>query len=677
MLKFSVRTSVGLLVSAFIFATAFAQSNEYPRAEERAKLLNVLQGVMNGRPRLEISDINLRPASEQKFLLQFKNEIFPRLFEARRLNSISGILNVALDRALYDNDEEKTAWTEQMEKTQNELSKIATAPEFKLAIAKWSTLSTGLTGELPELARESYEVDQLTGFTTEQLPLVERSTALSNQISTKANESKVTGHDLSVFQKQMEEIEKQFRSGTISFPQATEKLDNIWAKSFHAKGNDVAQSAKSELNELAIIRTQLAKAKGFATWTDYRLSTAKYTYAEGFQTADDHINFLTSVLEKTLPAHLAYQDWIKKQNPQIADQIDNRNSFLLAPETDTLISEYFPVESVNDFWRKTMIQSGFDPKVFDWINLDSFPRENKQTHAYMSPTVMPQPRVVRVREGTLSLEVPTPGQARWLDPQIYIVQNARKDGMDAYSTVFHEGGHALDFSQRQTVLESDEAYAYSETASMTMERFFSDREFLLATGKARDGRSVSPAIVDQYLKNTKMLEALGNRGQVLNALFDFLLWREAYTNDGPSFVDRAIAIYEDLQNKYFPGKKVYPEGVQAGSRMFSTSHFYSGEVRYFGYIYADMVSEMTAQFLWDTFEAKTGRRSFYRQPEMAKILLDGQYRKGFSKPFPKATTDLVGKPFDPNVIVDVINKQVLDGTGDQGPSSCEGLLAKK
>lgn len=644
---------------------SFAETpTEYPRAEERTKMMANLAQVKETQFNLVIED---EPSA---FLSHFESEVYPRLYEIKRLGSINAILSVALDRALYDNDEEKEAWKKEKREASVASSALSSSPEFKEAIKKWEELiQPDQKGSLTDIARRLAEEDRLQGFTQEQMPLVERLTELEEGINQASNESKVTGGMLSEYQKVLEVIEKDFRSGAINFTEATEKLDKVWEKGFHAKGHDVASSAYELLNEMAIVRTKMAQSKGFENWAQYALADNKFTHVEGLRSPEDHINFMSSVLEKTLPAHTAYKDWLIKQNPDIDPQsIDGRNSFLLSPENDTILSDYFPVDTVNEFWLQTMRESGFSDRYLNSINLDSFPRDNKQTHAYMWNVVDSQMKTLIVKD--YEIQVATASEEYWNSAVIYIVQNARKNGLDAYSTVFHEGGHGLDFASRLNTLSLSESYAYSETASMTMERFFADHEFLLTKAQSKDGNKASAAQVNEYLKNSAMLEALGSRGQVRNALFDIAIWNEAYTEGGPKLVDRMREIYKETADKYFPGSDTpLPEGVFAGDRMFATSHFYSGNVRYYGYIYADMASQMTADYLWDHFEQTTGRRTFLNQPTLASILTTGQYQNGFELKFPLATESLTKKKFKPNALVDHINNKVKEFTQSENCSA--------
>ena len=143
----------------------------------------------------------------------------------------------------------------------------------------------------------------------------------------------------------------------------------------------------------------------------------------------------------------------------------------------------------------------------------------------------------------------------------------------------------------------------------------------------------------------------------LSALFDLAIWNEPYREGGPKFTERFLAIYEDLRNRYFPQERDWmPEGVVAGSYKFSTRHFYSGSVRYHGYVYANMAAEEIAEHLWDTLGLTTGRRTLYRQPSLAGLLIDGLYKRGFTRPLPLAIEEFTGKKFEPLKLIERTNE---------------------
>src|SRR4051794_17266018 len=73
----------------------------------------------------------------------------------------------------------------------------------------------------------------------------------------------------------------------------------------------------------------------------------------------------------------------------------------LLPE-DTLIREYFPVDRAEEVWKKSVLGWGLDPEILDSITIDSYPRENKYSHAYTMGVVPRTPKAIMV-DSDLSL----------------------------------------------------------------------------------------------------------------------------------------------------------------------------------------------------------------------------------------------------------------------------------
>jgi hypothetical protein len=668
--------SSGLLIAVALVAQGphvieRVQAQEvYPRAAERQAMLQNVEALKTPHQPTVVSDLAARPAAEREFLQFFLEKIEPQFARMSQMSTENGLLSVAYDRALYDNEAEGEAWLKRTEDLDNNLNALSVTAAWKADIQTWGKMAQRLVstrpdlqdalenpprtyfrgdetqGSLVDLALRMAESDRVKGFSEAETPLLERLTALTNETTKVANGSLVTPED----QKEAERVglatETAYRRGEITFQEATERLRTVRSKTLHAKGQDVVNRGSAQFDEIAVIRTELARRKGFQTWADFQSALNHYNHAPGYQSTDDHIAFLRKVLEDTKPAFTQYIEWIKSKNPHIASEITSLNSGLLSPETRTLVAEYFPVERADEFWRSTMLASGFRMEELNQILLDSYPRANKQSHAYMAAIIESEPVQSEVVPGTLNLKVPAAGANTWRPAGIYIVQNGRVDGVDFYETVFHEGGHALDYVNRRVVTEPRPSNAYTETHSMTMERFFQDIDFLVATGRARDGRRLPREIAEQYVANALLMDAIGSRRQMMLALYDFLIWKEAYNeNDSEGFTARAQRIYKELGDQYFPGvtHDLLP-GFTLGSAMFSTDHFTSGLVRYYGYIYADIAAQQIADYLWRTLRLSTGRGTFLHQRTLATILRR-IYDRGSTKPFPNAIEELTSRKF--------------------------------
>lgn len=626
-------------------------SDRYPREEERAALLNAINLLQ--AQKLQINFVSQTSPQAVSFLSIFKNEFWPVSLKLGALDEKASLLYVGVDRALYNDAAEKKQWNDQVLQLESEMNGIRSSKEYQDLIKRMSEAAQGLEGELADFARKAYKHQLQSAFTEAELPFQNRLTELQQKIKTIANEAPVSKH-LAESEREAIAIEKRRLNGEISFAEATSAIEALRARSGAALGQYVAQNARELLAEAAIIRTKLAQTKGFKNWAEYQTSANEHLYKSGYKTAADRIPFLRELLASTKSAHKAFLEQRAKEVPGVPQELiqdifklrPSQQSFFSLP-TEALISEYFPVENVQEVWRQTMRQSGFSPTAVERINLDSYPRENKQTHAYMLTARSHQPETFIVDGRTMKVTVPRQLPNRWMPAMIYIVQNMRADGINAYSTGFHEGGHALDYSHRQDVLGKGQDSSYSETHSMTMELFFSDRDFLLSLGKTREGKSIPPEKVDEYIGNSGLNNLASLRGQSLNALFDLELWNHAYVEGGEDFVSRAARLNRELTKEYmFALNGQVVDGIDNAYRMFSTDHFYGGQVRYIGYIYAEMAAKMTYDRLLDILEETTGRRTLLNQPSLAKLLIDGYYKRGFGEPFPGATESFVRSKFD-------------------------------
>ena len=632
-------------------------AQEYPTSQERQKILDTIESIEGEEIPLHFLGYEQRTEQEKAFLQFYKNSIYPVKMKTRRLWGISILLHIALDRALYENEAEKQEWMKKMNDLNGEIEEISTFPEWKRAIRQWARLSAGLKGKLAKDAREVVRKDRLVGFSTKERPLLNRLLELETTIRQHSNESSVTGEDLSEYTKASNELDRQFRAREITLEQLKKRLQELWPKGHHAKGHDVLQRIAPLLNESAIIRTRLAQSKGFENWAQYQLASRKNTYKRGLRTVDDHISFMEQVLSGTLESTDNFYRAVLANAGYTQKDVEGLVLRFFMPEEDNLVRDYFIAEDVNNVWLHTMRESGFEDSDLMGISLDSFPRTNKHTHAYMTNVLDTIPREVILDTEILDFKLPVFSSQTYHPAAIFIVQNVIDDGYRQYKTVFHEGGHALDYSYRQWVLEEEPSDAYIETNSMTMERFFDDLQFLLAKGRNSAGQSLDQKTAESFIVNKNLNKHYVNRNQYLNALFDLAIWNEPYLEGGPEFTERFLTIYEGLRNRYFPQERVWmPEGVEMGSYQLNTSHFYGGSVHYYGYIYADMAAEEVTEHLRDILEETTGRRTLYHQPSMAKLLIEGLYERGFTRPFPLAIEEFTGEKFEPLKLIERTNE---------------------
>lgn len=661
-------------------------TGEYPRAEERAKMLAELERP----PQVLQIDFNSKVGSrEQAFLEIFAREYWPIATKLEALSLRASILYVAIDRALYNDEAENKAWEATQVAAEKEADAINASEQKQEIVRRLARAAEGLTGDLPDLARQNAENQERFVFGEADLPLKNRLTEVEAAIQSIANNSPVARH-LDHYSRRSIEIDRAFRRGELSFAQATGQIEAMAKKNYAAHGQYIATAARALLDEAAILRTELARRKGFKNWAEYQLSANARYFAPDLQSIASRTAFLDSLLTSTKEAHRAFLQQRIREIPGVPQairrdvaKIRRSQLSLLNLPTESIVAEYFPVGNVEAVWKEAMKASGFSPSVVDGYSLDSYPRRGKQTHAYMANVKSHQPTQFRIDARTMKVAVPRAVPGRWTPALIYVVQNFRADGLDSYVTAFHEGGHYLDYKHRRDALGFGQASSYSETHSTTMEHFFADPQFLLAVGRAKDGTAIPEVKVREYLANEAGNRLGSLRGQSVNALFDLQLWDHAYEPGGESFVDRSLRLQAELYERYmFSRQGVFLDGIDARYGRYSTDHFYGGQVRYIGYIFADVAAKLSYQRLLDVLEKTTGRRTLLNQPSLAKLLIDGYYKDGFALPFPLATERFTGQPFDPKAMAAAVNRSVEGWISSRpaAPSggirlaSCQGLF---
>ncbi len=651
------------------------------RLRERKKMLHLAQTPPIQK--LEVVGFSSAPISHQNFLKHFEEKIWPVMSQRDHFMTKASALHTMLDRALYDDEEEKERWMTEKNEAEKELQKLSTSPVWQADVKKWAGLAQEalpgtnkdqmnsidlISSNLVLWARRTWEDIELGEFTEKEQPWLERLTEISTLISNLSNTSELVPK-LGPTEKAINDTVQGFFAGEITFEKAWQKIESLQPEGRTAHGQDVATKGRALLQEAAVLRTKLAQSKGYRTWAAYVMAQQARHYAPGYKTAEEKISFLKRLLHVTKNP---YERFLKKRITALQaqkqegteelslDTLRRSQLSLLQLEDDTIVRDYFPRSKVEGVWQKTMLESGFESWALNCISLDCFPRAKKYTHAYMNNVSSHAPKTFSIDAKTLDVKAPPVSKEQWHDAAIYIVQNFRDDGPDAWTTAWHEGGHAMDYIHQEDVLGFGAAYGFVETHSMTMERFFQDEEFLLETANAGitdESRKLSREKAREFIRNSRMNSLVQFRTQAAYALYDLQLWNQEYT-DATSFVDTATRIFGELILDASLAKGFDINGIDWRMSSFATGHFYEGGVRYFGYIVADMAAQMTAEYMWDHFEKTTGRRTLLYQPGIAPLLKERYYRNGFLKEFPKPVEELTQKTFDPEAMVAGLVKAV-------------------
>ncbi len=618
---------------------------------------------------LTISPKSVKGSKQEIFLEYFKKYIEPKAREGAIYSAKYAGLKLLLDSGLENSAEEKLKWEKELEEVLEWYGASEADEDVKKHTLQLAKLAEGLSGEMADSAREGAEMVELQMYPESSKSQAQEDNVLSQQIAQIAN--LLASKDNAIkLRPEYNQVRAKFYSGELSFQEAGDKLEALTLKMGGAIGEELIEQAGDKLQRLAAVRSELAKVKGFPYWAEFAVAKQSRAHAPGLRTADELLKFLYGLLETTKEAgRKIYELEAKKRGMKLADLRPAHQSLLLPP-AEELLNGYFPRQNIVSLWRQTMRESGFPKSLIERIFIDPFPRDGKQGHAYMFPARTPYQREDILNGQTLNAVSYPSNSPVWKKAVTAIVQNFSDDNVDSTETMFHEGGHGLDYASHRLGFRSYRSASAAETHSTTMEHFLADYSFIRSAAIKLDGSRPSEEVIRTYIKNRALGDLIGFRGNVAQAIFDIELWQYDYSQPGAQKLwERAIEINAKLRllsrNVALPADLVRPFGMQ----MFSTDHYYSGSVRYFGYTLAAVSAGMMAEYLLDTLEAKTGRRSLHKQPAIA-ILLKPIYEKGLERPFPEAVEQISGKKFAPEEYAKGLIRKVDEAL----KPDCDGAL---
>ncbi len=632
-----------MLSLIFFVSQVFAQS------QDRQMLLDSIAEIQPAR--VEIVNVASATAAQVALVKFYSDKIQPA-FEAQEIlvTRYKG-LKAAYDRALFENESEREQWKLQMRQIHAQAIALEARPDFREDIRQFYQLSRGLKGELVEAAEQLYhEVIEL-GSNEKDLPILEEIQKLMVNIESVSNSSPVNP-GVSAAVREGQKIQGAFGKKKISFLEAEQQLKDLLPRGLIAHGQYVATHARESLTRVAILRTQLAKQKGFKNWAEMSLAKEGDSYRQDLRSVAARIAFLEAFLEQTSEVVHQFYSQVGRRLGAPEGPWNTITSELFLPGGQAEFSSHFPVSAVDAAVRSVLKQSGFSSRVVDAVGMDSFPREGKHSHAYMMPVRLPRAKVIRIDAAKLSL---LPNSDSEIDPAlIQIVQNFRADGLDSMRTGLHENGHAMEYSHRQPSLIGRSNNSWSETHSYFMEKFLEEPEFLLNI--SRKNLSLTQARI--LVRERQLIDRIRFRGNVMNALFDLMLWNHEYREGEESYVDRSLRLRRELFSRYTPFRLEEINGIDQAMAGFSTGHFYGGLVRYIGYVLANIAVNLSHEKMLADLKRDTGRASLYLQDSLAERLINAYYRDGYTKPFPSPIEQFTGRPFEPELAAKEFNTRL-------------------
>ncbi len=666
-------------ISLIVFSISGSALSQVPnpedyRREERLKMLELLK---TGAPQfvVEVDGFDAATPRQQSLIKYFQEQIRPIQQKLSALGFEYVWYSVALDRALYESEVEKTEWIAHKDRIETESSAISNGDALKRQIETWAKLAEGQVGFLADEARRAWRDIEIAAFDEKHAGLLKEKIGLNTKSQLAANESPFT-NNLSDVAAKIGQIRTDFEAGKVSLARAVEAVEAQRARGEEGQSRDIASKVKAEMNRVAEINSFLAKSKGYPSWAAYQIGVQAAPYDARFNSVEGRVAFLEDALKETDALLENLLEQMIKSHPKLkrADLREAHMS-LLSPDADGF-GKYYPIEKVDELWAKTVLSQGFSQADVDHINRDVFPRDKKYTHAYMNSLNNRTPKRVLLKAGSLDMDLPaSEDNDAWYPANIYIIQNFYADAMDSPRVAFHEGGHALHFTKEENPFGFPWAYGYVEIHSITQEQFFMDREFVMATAQTREGKRPTDAEVNDYMRNVKIQEFLTFRIILARALFELKLWDFDYENSPDDWTDRAVKLWGEIISKGTGLQGTAAHGVdQTGRGPFNGPHFRDGTIQYIGYSQATVSAYLSAVELHRRLKEKTGRESFFNQPSIAKELTEGYYRSGYSEKFPLSVERFTRQPYSVKPYGDFLADGIIEHHAAKAATSCETAL---
>lgn len=638
-----------LALSLFVSFSLHAQVQRYDKEKVRK---NLLTRVLVPQKIVVKGEL---PKDEQKrqFIAMYLTEIQPELEKQEIKGQIGGIYQILIDNGLENSPKEKQFWTDQFNRIVSELNAYSVDPVWTAKVLKWGKLAEGLTGELPEFAKHLATGTELGQFPESMKPILDEIEKKSLEYSDAVNNTEAAKH-LTEYMQARIAAERDFKSGNASFEETQAKINELHTRiGYRFVGHEAAKTAGHLLNEMAVLRSKLAKSKAradgnghYKTWAEYKLDASGQGYSAELRGPSNQREFLEKWLATAVPIEKAYYERRLKEMG-LGDRLSTirtQHTALLSPPDLSLAQPYFPPESITDIWEKAMLDSGFDPKMLSPIIVDDLPREGKNgTNAYQAALVTPAATARELDPETLNFKDIGPSR----EPLIYVSQNFRGSGLSEFRTGLHElTGHAFDYLNNGVELGGPVGYGYVETPSMGAEYFADDPDFLHSAAVPKDGKKPTLEQFKEWVKNQRISDALSNSFMASSSLFDLNLWDYDYDQPGAkTFLERVKEVSDDIDQR----AQVFPDvesPVPLHYFWVATMHFVSGEVRNIGYTFATISSEMIAKYVSERLHTETGRAQWSKNPKYADILINEVYKVGRTTGYPASIEKITGKPYD-------------------------------
>ncbi len=569
----------------------------------------------------------------QTFLEYYRDVIWPIEKAIDEKVCQSTALSLLIDMGLQRNSQELDRWNSKAEKLDAAIDELAESEDYLKNNLHLAELSKGIKGPFADFIRNSAEALKL-----ESLHDIPQSDRLRLRKLERMLERSYANHPLA---NKVSEIEEEMETLTESETYVTPKARLARLKVLYRDGPEkfgrvwMGRNGRY-MEELAQLRSRIARQKGYYTWTAYQLAMDRLNWTPSLQSLESRKAFLADLTTAIAAPLRSAQIKLTKG----LDLPKNTPLGLLAyliPEPTA--KAHFAEQSLVASFDETLRGWGISQKeVLDKITWDSFPREGKNSYAYMMTVFFRNPRQLTIDGETLTVKEPLRSRW-WINPEVHIIQNLKEGGvMNLISTVFHEGGHAWDHLTQRNPLSEATSNAAIETPSTLMEFLGADPKILQALSQKVRGKKLSGVQADRLAAYIEISQLLQMDATLRMAAIDLDLWDYDYENGKEGFVERALRL----------ARESLPDAPRSAAwSIFRTDHLTSGTVDYFGYAAAAVGAYALRDAILNKYEALDGVRTTLGRKDFGAFLQKGLLEKGWSPAFPEGITLFTGRRFSP------------------------------
>lgn len=219
-------------------------------------------------------------------------------------------------------------------------------------------------------------------------------------------------------------------------------------------------------------------------------------------------------------------------------------------------------------------------------------------------------------------------------------------GFHALETLFHEGGHAANFSNvtRNAPCFSQEyaptSMAYSETQSMFCDSILSDPDWLIRYAKKPDGAPIPPDLIKKRIEGNQPFRAYGERMILVVPYFERALYA---LSDAELGSERVLALARESELRIL--------GAESSRPLLAIPHLLNQEAAatYHGYLLANMAVYQTRAWFLETYGFIADN------PEVGRLLAEKYWAPGNSLTHDQGLRGLTGEGFSPRYLAEACN----------------------